>query len=66
MSGYTLMNPHPLIVSLESEAQAEVIVAVGGRVVVTISNATVGRIVVPAATTIDAIRALLHSSQISF
>lgn len=54
------MNPHPfLTVSLESKAQAEVVVTVARSVVVTIGHTTVRSIVVPATTPIDAIRALM-------
>lgn len=48
-----------MTVSLESEAKAKVTVAVTRSIVVAIGNTTVGGIVVPAATTQDAIRALL-------
>lgn len=55
-------------VSLEDEAQAEIVVAVRAGVVVAVRNTTVARIVVPAATTVHEVRLLdIHpGSSITF
>lgn len=58
MSVYNLSaHPRPNNVSLEGEAQAEVVVAVVEAVVVAIGRTAVAGIVVPAAAPIDSIRA---------
>lgn len=59
MSVYNLFSSYPRLnnVSSKNEAQAEITVAVARAIIVAISRTAVTRIVVPAAATIDSIRA---------
>ena len=57
-----LFTNYPLTCKLKGQAQPVVVVTVVGVVVVTIGNATVLRIVVPATTTKHAIRALYDTA----